>query len=132
MNSNYLNYQQIVDSGSIANPYGTTSTNGIGLSCPEVVPTCTESPYQQIVPLYTLLRSVTKTWTIIGTVSNTNVDGKFNAIYARSANGDLFASDANSGQIWRFNVNTLTASRISTGPASDNADEPRCILNTAY
>ena len=74
----------------------------------------------------------TKTWTMMGSVGSTITNGKYNAVYSGSANGDLYASDGNTGQIWKFNVISLNATRLNTGPTSDNADGARCILNTAY
>lgn len=79
----------------------------------------------------------TKTWSIVGALGYTvtvdpTSEKRWNALYSGIGNGDLFGLEGFSGQLWRFNVNTLTAQFVIQGAAaSSEADGARCLNNTA-
>lgn len=77
----------------------------------------------------------TKTWSVAGALgytitSNPTQEKRWNALYSGAGNGDLWGLEGYSGQLWRFNVNSLTAQSIVTGPPGAlEADGARCLNN---
>ncbi|KAK4500328.1 hypothetical protein PRZ48_008517 [Zasmidium cellare] len=125
-------YQQIVDSGN--------STLPAGARVQDWAFVIGGGPYLYGVAItYEGLTSLnrfdltTKTWTAVGSFGytvtvNPTTEKRWNALYSGTGNGDLFGLEGFSGQLWKFNVNTLTASFVIQGPVgSSEADGARCL-----
>lgn len=77
----------------------------------------------------------TKAWSVVGnlgtTVTASTSDKRYNALYSGSGSGDLFGLEGYSGELWKFNVNTLSAQKVTQGPVgSSEADGARCLNAT--
>lgn len=68
----------------------------------------------------------TKAWTSLRSYGSV-AGNTWGAAYA-APDGSLFASDNNTGQIWKFPLNAA-ATFVSNGPATSSNDGARCPLN---
>lgn len=130
-------YQQIVDNGTTTNPAGNRVQDWAFV--------LGGGPYLYGVAIAndgatTLNRFdlTTKTWSAVGplgpngyTITDYAGEKRWNALYSGVGNDDLFGLEGFSGQLWRINVNTLTAEFVIQGPVgSSEADGARCLNAT--
>ena len=70
----------------------------------------------------------TKEWEVLEELGDIAGNNIFGAVYS-AGNGVLYASENNSGEIWRFDVlgGDVSPTLVTEGPSSTNNDGARCI-----